>query len=169
MLMPSTRSAIRSCPPPPSVPHLFSLFFMRQADSFAFPSVKTLHCITLHGMTALLLPVCWSSRKLTSLRGIGASARPPLTIFHSLSALQRWLHCTQLGHRPQEQNRRCCISAQHRRAGMTRHPASLSPFSLNMSCLATLFSSALLNDALSPLSRCHIADILFVGSGGGSQ
>ncbi len=73
-------------------------------------------------MAILKLPVFWSSRKLTSLRGTGASALPPLTIFHSLCALQRWLHCTQTGHRLQ-QSRRCCIPAQHRRAAMTHFPA----------------------------------------------
>ena len=73
-------------------------------------------------MAALKLPVFWSSRKLTSLRGAGASALPPLTIFHSLSALQLWLHCTQIRHRLQK-SRRCCIPAQHRRAAMTRPPA----------------------------------------------
>ena len=46
-------------------------------------------------------------RKLTSLRGTGASALPPLTIFHSLSALQRWLHCTQHRHRCQRTQHPC--------------------------------------------------------------
>ena len=73
-------------------------------------------------MAALKLPVFWSSRKLTSLRGTGASALPPLTIFHSLSALQLWQHCTQSGHHVQ-QSRRHYIPAQHRRARMTRPPA----------------------------------------------
>ena len=41
------------------------------------------------------------------------SALPPLTIFHSLSALQRWLHPTPVGHQ-QQPSRRCCIPAQHR-------------------------------------------------------
>ncbi len=59
------------------------------------------------------------NRKLTLLPG--ASALPPPTIFYSLSALQRWLLCTQLGYRLQ-QNRGCCIPAQHRRAAMTRTP-----------------------------------------------
>jgi hypothetical protein len=71
-------------------------------------------------MATLKLSVFWSSRKLTSLRG-GASALPPLTIFHSLSALQRWQNCTLLGPR-QQQSRCCCIPAQHRRAAMTRPP-----------------------------------------------
>ena len=89
---------------------------------FCFPSVKSLHCIGLLHAAALKLPVFWSSRKLTSLRGTGASALPPLTIFHSLSALQRWRNCTQMRHQLQ-QSRRHCIPAQHRRAGMTRPPA----------------------------------------------
>ncbi len=46
----------------------------------------------------------------------------PLTIFHSRSALQQWLHCTRSGHRLR-QSRRCCIPAQHRRAAMTRSTA----------------------------------------------
>ena len=89
---------------------------------FCFPSVKKPHCIGLLSKAALKLPVFWSSRKLTSLRRTCASALPPLTIFHSLSALQRWHHCTHMRHRLQ-QSRRHCISAQHRRAGMTRPPA----------------------------------------------
>ena len=80
-----------------------------------------LHCISLFAKAALKLPVFWSSRKLTSLRGAGASALPPLTIVDSLSALQRWHHCTQMRHRLQ-QSRGCCIPAQHRRAAMTRIP-----------------------------------------------
>ena len=75
-------------------------------------------------MAALKLPVFWSSQKLTSLRGNGASALPPPntpTIFHSLSALQLGPNCTQMGHRLQ-QSRRGCLPAQHRRAAMTRTP-----------------------------------------------
>ena len=89
---------------------------------FCFPSVVALHCIALLPETALKLPVFWSSRMLTSLRVTCASALPPLTIFRSLSALQRWQHCTQKGHRLQ-QTRRCCILAQHCRAAMMRSPA----------------------------------------------
>ncbi len=88
---------------------------------FCFSSVKKLHCITLLTMATLTFAVFWSSRKLTSLRGPGAPALPPLTIFHSLSALQLGQNGTQMGHRPQ-QNRRCCIPAQRRRAAMTRPP-----------------------------------------------
>ncbi len=51
----------------------------------------------------------WSSRKLKSLRGTGASALPPLTIFRSLSALQQLRNCTQRRHRPQPSRRRCII------------------------------------------------------------
>ncbi len=69
-------------------------------------------------MAALKLPVFWSSRKLTSLRGTSASALTPLTIFHSLSALQLWGNCTQPGH-PQQQSRRRCLPAQHRSAALT--------------------------------------------------
>jgi hypothetical protein len=83
-------------------------------------------------MATLKLPVFWSSRKLTSLRGPCASALPPLTIFHSLSALQPWHHCTQIRHRTQR-SRRCCIPAQHRLAAMTRPPA-LPPRLLRASC-----------------------------------
>ncbi len=61
-------------------------------------------------MAALKLSFFWWSRKLTSLRSSGASALPPLTIFHSLSALQPWQHCTQIRHRL-PQRRRCCIPA----------------------------------------------------------
>ena len=99
---------------------------------FCFPSVNGPHCITLLAMATLKLPVFWSSRKLTSLRGTGASALPPLTIFHSLSALQRWPHCTPMRHQLQP-SRRHCIPAQHRRAGMTRPPA-LPPRLLRASC-----------------------------------
>jgi hypothetical protein len=74
---------------------------------FCFHSVNSLHCIGLLTKATLKLPVFWSSRKLTSLRG-GASALPPLTIFHSLSALQRWPNCTQIRHH-QRESRRCCI------------------------------------------------------------
>jgi hypothetical protein len=73
--------------------------FVCASSFFCFPSVKPLHCIGLLPTATLKLPVFWWSRKLTSLRGTGASALPPLTIFHSLSALQRWRHCTQMGHR----------------------------------------------------------------------
>ncbi len=82
---------------------------------FCFPSGNGPHCIPLLCMAALKLPVFWSSRKLTSLRGPSASALPPLTIFHSLSALQLRQNCTQLGHQRQK-SRRCCIPAQHRRS-----------------------------------------------------
>ena len=105
---------------------------VRASSFFCFPSVKALHCIGLLGMATLKLPVFWSSRKLTSLRGPRASALPPLTIFHSLSALQLGQNCTQIRHR-QQQRRRCCIPAQHRRAGMTRPPA-LPPRLLRASC-----------------------------------
>ena len=104
--------------------HHYCIFVFMNRNSFCassffcFSSVNGIHCITLLAMAALKLPVFWSSRKLTSLRGPGASALPPLTIFHSLSALQRWRHCTQMGH-PLLQSRRCCIPAQHRRASMT--------------------------------------------------
>jgi hypothetical protein len=74
-------------------------------------------------MATLKFAVFWSSQKLMSLRGTGASALPPLTIFHSLFILQRWQHRTQTSHRPR-QSRRHCIPAQHRRAGMT-HSAAL--------------------------------------------
>jgi hypothetical protein len=80
-------------------------------------------------MAALTLPVFWSSRKLTSLRGPGASALPPLTIFHSLYALQR-LDCTQMGH-PRQTRQSRCIPAQHRRTGMTRSPRLLRPSLVN--------------------------------------
>jgi hypothetical protein len=95
----------------------------------------------------LKLPVFWSSRKLTSLRGTGASALPPLTIFHSLSALQQWRNCTRSGHRIQ-QSRRCFIPAQHRRSRMTRPPA-LPP------CL--LRASASRNE----LCSCSVPPLLF--------
>jgi hypothetical protein len=89
---------------------------LRKSNSFfCFPSDNGLHCITVLSEAALKLPVFWFSRKLTSLRGTCASALPPLTIFHSLSALQRWRHCTQIGHRLQ-QARRCRIPARHRRS-----------------------------------------------------
>jgi hypothetical protein len=78
----------------------------------------------------LKFAVFWSSRKLTSLRGTGASALPPLTIFHSLSPLQHWQHCTQMGHHEQ-QSQRCCIPAQHRRAGMTRPPRAAATSIIN--------------------------------------
>ena len=109
-------------------PLLTIIVFMKRNSAcassfFCFSSVKKHHCISLLTMAALKLPVFWSSRKLTSLRGAGASALPPLTIFHSLSALQLRQNCTQMGHRPQ-QSRRCCIPAQHRRAEMTRPPCA---------------------------------------------
>ena len=77
-------------------------------------------------MAALKFAVFWSSRKLTSLPGTGASAPLPalLTIFHSLCTLQRWRNCTQMGHSVQQRRRRC-IPAQHRRAEMTRPPRLL--------------------------------------------
>ncbi len=77
-------------------------------------------------MVALILPVFWSSRKLTSLRGPSASALSPLTIFRSLSALQLCPHCTQMRH-PLQKSQRCCIPAQHRRARMTRPPTYAAP------------------------------------------
>jgi hypothetical protein len=90
-------------------------------------------------MATLKLPVFWSSRKLTSLRGTSASALPPLTIFHLLSALQRWPNCTQEG-LVQRQSRRCCIPAQHRRARMTR-PPTLPPCLLRASARRSKFCS----------------------------
>jgi hypothetical protein len=97
-----------------------------------FSSVNALHCTTLLAEATLNFAVFWSNQMLTSLREKGASALPPLTIFHSLSALQRWLHCTQNRHRPQA-SRRGCILAQHRRSAMTRSPALL-PLKKNRSC-----------------------------------
>ncbi len=44
---------------------------------FCFSSDNTLHCMSLLALATLKLPVFWSSRKLTSLRGTGASALPP--------------------------------------------------------------------------------------------
>ena len=121
LLMPmSSTSEANGCNCP--LPLIYFHHFHAASSFFCFPSVDGLHCITLLGMAPLNLPVFWSSRKLTSLRGPGASALPPLTIFHSLSALQRWQNCTRIGHRPQ-QSRRCYIPAQHRRARMTRPPA----------------------------------------------
>jgi hypothetical protein len=81
---------------------------------FCFSSDNALHCIYLLVLATLKLPNFWSRRMPTSLRGTGASALPPLNIFHSLSALQRWQNCTQMRHRPQPSRRRC-IPAQHRR------------------------------------------------------
>ncbi len=87
---------------------------------------------------SLKFAVCWLSRELTSMQGPGASALPPLTILHSLSALQPWQNCTHLGHRttqtlPRRPARRpeiektrgksipyFFIPPQHRRAAMTR-------------------------------------------------
>ncbi len=57
---------------------------VRASSIFCFPSGNKLHCINLLNLATLKLPVFWWSRKLTSLRGRGASALPPLTIFHSL-------------------------------------------------------------------------------------
>jgi hypothetical protein len=51
----------------------------------ASPFVNSLNCIGLLAKVNLKFAVFWSSQKLTSLRGTGASALPPLTIFHSLS------------------------------------------------------------------------------------
>ena len=85
------------------------------------------------------LLVFWSSRKLTSLRGTGASSLPPLTIFHSLSALQLGLHCTQSGHQ-QQASRSRYIPAQHRCARMTRSPA-LPPCLLRASARPNKFCS----------------------------
>ncbi len=81
-------------------------------------SVEKLHCMPLLKEATLKFLVFWSSQKLTSLRGPGASALPPLTIVHSLSALQPWQHCTQSRHRLL-QTRGCYIPAKHRRAAMT--------------------------------------------------
>ena len=97
-------------------PYYFHCLFavilcLRKLIIFSFLSGATLHCILLLAKAALILAVFWSSRKLTSLRRTGASALPPLTIFHSPPALQLWLDCTQMGHRP-PQCRRCCIPAQ---------------------------------------------------------
>ncbi len=77
--------------------------------------------MSLLAMATLKLPVFWSSRKLTSLPGPGASALPPLTIFHSLSALQPWQNCTEMRHRRQP-SQGCCIPAQHRRELNDAHP-----------------------------------------------
>jgi hypothetical protein len=108
---------------------------------FCFSSGDALHCIRLLAMAALKFAVFWSSRKLTSLRGIECvSALPPLTIFHSLSALQLPPHCTRMGHR-QGTRRRSCIPAQHRRAGMTRSPA----YNNALGCIA--ICAALASDA----------------------
>ncbi len=106
-------------------PLLLLLFFWRTSvllasSFFRFPSFTAPHCNGLLTTAALKLSVFWLSRKLTSLRGAGASALPPLTTFHSLSALQLG-HCTQICHR-REQSRRGCIPAQYRRAAMTRSP-----------------------------------------------
>ena len=76
-------------------------------------------------MATLKLAVFWSSRRLTSLRGTGASALPSLAIFHSLSTLQLWLDCTQMCDQLPP-SRRHCIPAQHRRAAMT-HSSALPP------------------------------------------
>jgi hypothetical protein len=47
---------------------------------------------------------------------------PPPSHHLSLTiCLQSWQNCTQMRHRL-AQRRRCCIPAQHRRAGMTRCP-----------------------------------------------
>ncbi len=112
------------------MPPLIIIVFMKRnsfcaSSFFRFSSGNGLHCITLLTGSTLKLPVFWSSRKLTSLRGTGASALPPLTIFHSLSALQPWLDCTQMRHQPRRIRRRLryCIPAQHRRSRMTRPPA----------------------------------------------
>ncbi len=107
--MPSTNETNGNFPPLP-LPH-----FHAASSFFCFCSVKKLRCIGLLAEVTLNFAVFWSSRKLTSLRGAGASALPPLTIFHSLSALQPWPHCTQMGH-PLPESRCCCIPAQHRRA-----------------------------------------------------
>ena len=108
--------------PRPPLSLIYFHHFHAACSFFCFSSVNTLHCIGLLPMATLKLPVFWSSRKLTSLRGEGASALPPLTIVHSLSALQPWrLDCTQMRHRLQR-SRGCCIPAQHRRAAMTRTP-----------------------------------------------
>ena len=105
---------------------------------FCIPSVKALHCIGVL-TKALKFAVFWSSRKLTSLRGACTSALPPLTIFHSLSALQLGLHCTQSGHQ-QQASRSRYIPAQHRCARMTRPPA-LPPCLLHASARPNKFCS----------------------------
>ena len=120
---------------------------------FCFSSVNKLHCIGLLSKATLKLPVFWSSRKLTSLRGTGASALPPLTIFHSLSALQVGPHCTQIGHR-QKQSRRRCIPAQHRRPGVTRS-SSLHPPNKNSSssCRRIYLATTAVRGGYSPLRK----------------
>jgi hypothetical protein len=77
-----------------------------------------------------------------SLQGTGASALPPLAIFHSLSALKQWHHCTQIEHRL-EQRRRCCIPAQRRRTAMTRSPALLAPKKMQFLKVAIVLSPSI--------------------------
>ena len=48
---------------------------------------------------------------------------PPITIFHSVSALQPWQNCTPMGH-PLQPSRVGCIPAQHWHPAMTRCPYS---------------------------------------------
>jgi hypothetical protein len=108
-------------------PLLIIIVFMKRnsvcaSSFFCFSSGNGPHCMSLLPMASLKFAVFWWSQKLTSLRGTGASALPPLTIFHSPSALQPWPHCTQIRHR-QQKCRRGRIPAQHRCASMTRPPA----------------------------------------------
>ncbi len=58
---------------------------------------------------------------------------PPLIIFHSLSALQRWQNGTQMGQRLQ-QSRRRCIPAQHRRHALLILEMTRSPILQNTHC-----------------------------------
>ena len=78
------RRTARNCP------ILVILIVLMKRNSFCassfvcFHTVSTLHCISLFNTGTLKFAVFWWSRKQTSLRGPGASAFPPLTIFHSL-------------------------------------------------------------------------------------
>ncbi len=101
-----------------------------QVDWFAFLSGGTLHFIYLLAKATLILADFWSSPMLTSLRRTSASALPPLTIFHSLCALQLWQHCTPAGH-GRQQSRRRFIPTQHRCAVLTP-PACCATETVNL-------------------------------------
>ena len=112
--------------------------------------------------TCLKLPVFWSSRKLTSLRG-GASALPPLS--HLSPSFTHCLPCSYGKNctptrRRRQQSRRSRIPAQHRRAAMTRSPALLPPkkitsCSYRRCCLAAT-ALAVTFTATAPLSQSRL-------------
>ncbi len=118
---------------------------LRRFDFFCFFSVMKLRCTSLLKRAALNFAASWWSQKLTSLRGTGASTRPPLTIFRSLHTFQLGQHCTQRCDR-QPQIRRRCVPPKHRRPIMTlsllNQAALISPVFMSSQRLTALRGTA---------------------------